>query len=295
MDLALNDVHVLVTGASGGIGLATCRLYLTAETYSGVGLEEQGAKITAHYNTTSSTLDPLVAEYGPTRVRTIQANLAQEEDAIRMMNVKTEGFGAVQVLVVNHGYYPPNDVPVSRMTLAQWNSTMNSNLTSSFLVVREYLRHLEDATAAEKDKAAIVMIGSTAGKYGEFGHADYSAAKSGMMYGLLMTLKNEIVKIAPKGRVNCIAPGFHIKHGVDATHVGWVKTPMAAHALENPEIVYRALATMPLKKVATPGDVATQVVFVSSTAVSGHVSGQVIMVEGGMEGRLLNKPEDIVL
>lgn len=271
MDLALNDVHVLVTGASGGIGLATCRLYL-----------KQGAKVTAHYNTTSSTLDPLLAEYGPTRVRTIQANLAQEEDVIRMMNVKTDGFGAVQVLVVNHGYYPPNDVPVSRMTLAQWNSTMNSNLTSSFLVVREYLRHLEDATAAEKDKAAIVMIGSTAGKYGEFGHADYSAAKSGMMYGLLMTLKNEIVKIAPKGRVNCIAPG-------------WVKTPMAAHALENSEIVYRALATMPLKKVATPEDVATQVVFVSSTAVSGHVSGQVIMVEGGMEGRLLNKPEDIVL
>ncbi|KAF9813673.1 hypothetical protein IEO21_05444 [Rhodonia placenta] len=279
MDLALNDVHVLVTGASGGIGLATCRLYLTD---SEDGLEEQGAKVTAHYNTTSSTLDPLLAEYGPTRVRTIQANLAQEEDVIRMMNVKTDGFGAVQVLVVNHGYYPPNDVPVSRMTLAQWNSTMNSNLTSSFLVVREYLRHLEDATAAEKDKAAIVMIGSTAGKYGEFGHADYSAAKSGMMYGLLMTLKNEIVKIAPKGRVNCIAPG-------------WVKTPMAAHALENSEIVYRALATMPLKKVATPEDVATQVVFVSSTAVSGHVSGQVIMVEGGMEGRLLNKPEDIVL
>ncbi|EED81896.1 predicted protein, partial [Postia placenta Mad-698-R] len=246
-------------GASGGIGLATCRLYL-----------KQGAKVTAHYNTTSSTLDPLLAEYGPARVRTIQANLAQEEDAIRMMNVKTDGFGAVQVLVVNHGYFPPNDVPVSRMTLAQWNSTLNSNLTSSFLVVREYLRHLEDATAAEKDKAAIVMIGSAAGKYGPFGHADYSATKSGMMYGLVMTLKKEIVKIAPKGRVNCIAPG-------------WVKTPMAAHALKNPEILYPSLATTPLKKVATPEDVATQIVFVSSTAVSGHVTGEVIMVDGGME------------
>lgn len=52
---------------------------------------------------------------------------------------------------------------------------------------------------------------------------------------------------------------------------------------------------VPLKKVATPEDVATQIVIMSSSAVSGHVSGQVVMVEGGMEGRLLNKPEDITL
>lgn len=51
-----------------------------------------------------------------------------------------------------------------------------------------------------------------------------------MMYGLTMTLKNELVKIAPKGRVNCIAPG-------------WVKTPMAAESLADPEVAYRALAT----------------------------------------------------
>jgi len=51
-----------------------------------------------------------------------------------------------------------------------------------------------------------------------------------MMYGMLLSLKNEIVKIAPKGRVNCVAPG-------------WVKTPMAADALKNPDTVYRAMAT----------------------------------------------------
>lgn len=54
-----------------------------------------------------------------------------------------------------------------------------------------------------------------------------------MMYGLLLSLKNEIVKIAPKGRVNCVAPG-------------WVHTPMAAEALSNPDTVYRALATYAL-------------------------------------------------
>ncbi|KZT00370.1 NAD(P)-binding protein [Laetiporus sulphureus 93-53] len=270
MDLGLNDVHVLVTGASGGIGLATCELFL-----------KQGARVTAHYNTNATSLEPLLAEYGPSRIRTVQADLSDEDDVILMFIKEDEEFGSVQVLVVNHGYYPPLDVTVSEMTLEQWNSTITSNLTSSFLVVKEYLKHLERATIDEKDKANIVFVGSTSGKYGEAGHGDYSAAKSGIMYGLTKTLKNEIVKIAPLGRVNCIAPG-------------WVKTPMTAQALEDPEVVYRALATMPLKKLATPEDIATQIVFVSSSTVSGHVSGQVIMVEGGMEGRLLNKPEEIV-
>ena len=55
-------------------------------------------------------------------------------------------------------------------------------------------------------------------------------AASAMMYGLTMTLKNEFVKIAPRGRVNCVAPG-------------WVRTPMATESLANPEVAYRALAT----------------------------------------------------
>ncbi|KAG2075294.1 NAD(P)-binding protein [Suillus decipiens] len=139
--------------------------------------------------------------------------------------------GPVQVVIVNHAIYPTLDVPIARMTLDQWNTTITTNLTSSFLVCREYLKHLENAASTIKDKAAIVFIGSTAGKYGEANHGDYAATKSAMMYGLNLTLKNEIVKIAPKGRVNCIAPG-------------WVKTPMAEEVLKDPQTVYRALATL---------------------------------------------------
>lgn len=91
----------------------------------------------------------------------------------------TNTFGSVQVLIVNHGYWPPEDVPLMRMTLDQWNSTISTDLTSTFLVIREFLRNLEKATPAQKEKAAIVMIGSTAGKFGEAGHSDYAACKSG--------------------------------------------------------------------------------------------------------------------
>ncbi|EKM53106.1 uncharacterized protein PHACADRAFT_147423 [Phanerochaete carnosa HHB-10118-sp] len=270
MDLGLDGVHVLVTGASGGIGLETARLFL-----------KQGAKVTCHYRSNPSTLAALQSEFAGTQVQILQADLTQESDTQHIFNEASRSFGPVQVIVVNHGYWPPEDVPVARMTLAQWNATVSTDLTSSFLVIRDYLNGLERASVAAKDKAAIVMIGSTAGKYGEAGHADYAACKSAMMYGLTMFMKNEIVKIAPRGRVNCVAPG-------------WVRTPMVTSALENPSVIYQALATTPLRKVAEPQDIASQVVLLSSASASGHVTGQVVMVEGGMEGRLLNRPEDVL-
>jgi len=273
MDLGFKDVHVLVTGASGGIGLETTRQFLV-----------HGAKVTAHYNTNATSLDVFVGEYGTDNIQKLQANLGAEGDAIRMFGEINKGrFGPVQVIIVNHAIYVMEDVPLSRMSLEQWDRTINANLTSSFLVLREYLKGLEsfgEDRKDAKDKAAIVLVGSTAGKCGEPGHADYSATKSAMMYGLTLTLKNEIVKIAPKGRVNCVAPG-------------WVETPMAAKSLEDPEVVYRALATTPLRKVATPLEVANQILVLASSTVSSHVTGQVVMVEGGMEGRLLNTREDV--
>ncbi|KAI0334267.1 hypothetical protein GY45DRAFT_1367779 [Cubamyces sp. BRFM 1775] len=250
-----------------------------------VGFLEVGARVSAHYNTKLAPLQPLLDEYGPSRVRALHANLTQEADVQRLFHSPSDlqdGFGPVQVVIINHAYYEARDVPVAQMSLEQWESTMSTNLTSSFLVAREYLRGLERATDNVKDKAAIVLIGSTAGKYGEAGHADYSATKSAMMYGLCLSLKNEIVKIAPKGRVNAIAPG-------------WVKTPMAEESLKDPNVLYRALATTPLKKVATPEDIAGQIVVISSPSLSGHISGQVLMIEGGMEGRLLNERGDLGL
>ncbi|KAJ7112484.1 hypothetical protein C8R44DRAFT_537061, partial [Mycena epipterygia] len=112
--------------------------------------------------------------------------------------------------------------------------------------------------------------GSASGKYGDAGHADCAATKSALMYGLTLSLKNEIVKIAPRGRVNSVAPG-------------WVRTPLGEDALKDPAIVYHALATTPLKKVAEPWDIAVQIVVLSSPRLSGHVTGQVVMVDGGME------------
>jgi 3-oxoacyl-[acyl-carrier protein] reductase len=118
-----------------------------------------------------------------------------------------------------------------------------------------------------------VLVGSTAGLFGEAGHADYAAAKSAIGGGLLLSLKNEVVQVAPRARVNAVCPG-------------WTHSPMTRASLDE-ETLRRVTRTMPLEKVAEPEDVAAQVVVLASDTLSGHVTGQVVTVAGGMEGRLL--------
>ena len=109
--------------------------------------------------------------------------------------------------------------------------------------------------------------------FAEAGHADYAAAKSAILYGLLLSLKNEVARLGPRARVNAVAPG-------------WTESPMTRGALTQ-ETLDRVTRTMALKKVAQPEDVAAQVVVLASDRLSGHVTGQIVTVAGGMEGRVV--------
>lgn len=142
---------------------------------------------------------------------------------------------------------------------------------------REFLRRLRGLSPPLLDTVSITFIGSTAGKFGEAGHADYACSKAALMYGLVPSLKNEIVQIAPRGRVNSVNPG-------------WVATSMARELMQDEKLTARALATTPLQKIAKTVDVANQVAVLASPILSGHVSGVNVMVDGGMEGRCLYPP-----
>lgn len=135
-----------------------------------------GAEVTAHYNKQYGPLEGLSKAYS--NVQAVQADLSDEMSVDNMFTAIAHA-GPVQVLVVNHGIWPTEDVPLVDLTLQRWNRTIATNLTSSFLVCREYLKRLTVATPEVKEKAAIVLVGSTAGKYGEAGHADYAVTKSG--------------------------------------------------------------------------------------------------------------------
>ncbi|MFX1603502.1 MAG: SDR family NAD(P)-dependent oxidoreductase, partial [Promethearchaeota archaeon] len=110
-------------------------------------------------------------------------------------------------------------------------------------------------------------------------YCDYSTSKAGL-HGLMMSLKNEIVHLSRKGRVNLVNPG-------------WTVTPMAEDALNNHGMISRILQTIPMRKVASPEDIANTILYLASDRLSGHVSGQTINVAGGMEGRVLFTQDEI--
>src|SRR6185437_9092484 len=170
------------------------------------------------------------------------------------------------------GVWPEQDVPVAELSLERWRDTLDANLTATFLTARAFLAQLGER------EGALVLVGSTAGLFGEAGHADYAAAKSAILGGLLLSLKNEAVRRNPRTRVNAVAPG-------------WTVSPMTEGLLDAGQVA-GITQTMALAKVATADDVAAQIVALASPVVSGHVTGQVVTVAGGMEGRVLHEQKD---
>lgn len=261
LDFGLKDVHVLITGAAGGIGVETVHTF-----------RQLGARVTAHYNSKIGELANI------SDIVSLQADVRDESSVNQLLAQAAEkNGGPVSVLVVNHGIWPENETKLVDMELKQWNNTVAVDLTGPFLLCRAYLQALCSAPDKVKDTASIIFIGSTAGKFGEWYHSDYSACKAALMWGLTPTLKNEIVSIAPLARVNSVNPG-------------WVGTPMSQMRLDDKAFLERALATTPMQKVALPADIARQVAVIASPTLSGHVNGMNIMVDGGMEGRLLFPP-----
>src|SRR5215472_16962420 len=179
MDAGLAGRVVLVTGASGGIGGAVVRAFVA-----------EGARVTAHYHRHRERAEALAAELGE-RCLPLGADLTREADTERLFAEAAARLGPVEVLVANAGLWPPEHVPLEEMTLAQWDSTLAANLTSVFLCLRAFCRGIQKHRLTDP---AAVLVGSTAGVFGEAGHADYAAAKAALTYGLARTLKNEIAR-----------------------------------------------------------------------------------------------------
>ncbi len=218
----------------------------------------EGCDVVAHYHRGRERAEAL----GPAAV--IAADLTVEAEADRLF----EEAGALDVCAAVAGVWPEEDVPVWELPLSRWETTLRTNLTATFLTARGFLRNVE-----RSGHGSLVLVGSTAGLFGEAGHADYAAAKSAIVHGLLLSLKNEVVHLGPRARVNAVAPG-------------WTESPMTRASL-TPETLARVTRTMALKKVAQPEDVARVVVALASDEISGHVTGQVVTVAGGMEGRVI--------
>src|ERR1043166_3972429 len=236
VDTGLQGKRLLVTGASGGIGGACARAFMA-----------EGCEVVAHFHQGRERAEALGAAL------VLGADLRVEEEVERLF----ADAGPLDVCAAVAGIWPQGDVPVWELPLERWEETLRANLTATFLTARAFLRGV-----AERGHGSLVMVGSTAGRFGEAGHSDYAAAKSGILYGLLLSLKNEVVRVAPGARVNAVAPG-------------WTESPMTRGSLD-PETLERVTRTMPLKKVGQPDDVARVVVSLASGEISRHVTRQVV-------------------
>jgi 3-oxoacyl-[acyl-carrier protein] reductase len=251
VETGLRRKRVLVTGGSGGIGAACARLFAA-----------EGAVVVVHYHRGRERAEAVAAEAGG---QLAGADLTDESQVERLF----EEAGELDVCAAIAGVWPQADVPVWELPLERWRATLDANLTATFLTARGFLRQLGDR------EGALVLCGSTAGLIGEAGHADYAAAKAAITGGLLLSLKNEAVRRNPRCRVNAVAPG-------------WTESPMTRGHVD-PERMRLVSRTMALRKVAQPSDIAAQVVALASPILSGHITGQVVTIAGGLEGRVLHE------
>jgi len=264
METGLDGKVVVITGASGGIGSAIAAQFAA-----------EGARLVLHYRTSRGNVEALQKQFKSTESMIIRADLTKERDVRRIFTRVIKQFDRVDTVIVNAGSWESRDVSLHEMGLDQWKHTFDDVLTSAFLTLREFF-HI----VAKQKHGNALLISSTSGVFGEAGHSDYSAAKAAMAFGLTRSLKNEIAKIAPTthgycgGRLNCICPG-------------WTIVPKTSEKLKDSKAIRKVTATMALTKIAEPSDVAAAAVFLSSDQLAGHITGQTLIIAGGMEGRLL--------
>jgi 3-oxoacyl-[acyl-carrier protein] reductase len=187
----------------------------------------------------------------------------------------------VDTVIANAASWVTEDVPLQDMSLRHWQKTLDGVLTSTFLTLREFFKLVR-----KQKRGNAVVIASTAAVFGEAGHADYASAKAAIAYGLTRSLKNELSRLAPHtkeycgGRINCISPG-------------WTVVPRLAAKLGDATAIRKVTATMALPQLGRPQDIANAAVFLASDRMARHITGQNLVIAGGMEGRWLWRPEEV--
>jgi len=254
----LSGKRAFVTGGGRGIGRATALL-----------LARAGASVAVGYRSSKADAEETIKTVGGGKGRketvAVQADLGDPGAAKRAVEEAARALGGLDILVVNHGVWPPDAVPLSAMSDAQWEGTRRANLDSMFYVCRAAIPRLA-AGGVGAPGGRIVLVASTAGQRGEPFHADYAATK-GAVIALTKSLAGEL---APQITVNCVAPG-------------WVDTQMCEKpfARDGGNGKREIERTIPLGRVATPEEIAGPIVFLCSD-LARHITGEVLNVNGGM-------------
>src|SRR5205085_4754294 len=248
--LSLDSRVAVVTGGSRGIGAAIVRLFTGA-----------GARVLFNYQRAKDEAERLVDECGGnSQCIAVQAELSSPEASRQLVNAAVQRFGRIDIVVGNHGIWPPQDCPVDQMTDDQWRRTLATNVDSIFGLVKYGVAQMK----TQRSGGHVVLISSTAGQRGEAFHCDYAASK-GAIISMVKGLSTELARDGIY--VNCVAPG-------------WVATDMAEPASNDPGISKRVYSTIPLGRVGKPEEIAATVLFLC-TSHAGFIAGEIVNVNGG--------------
>ena len=244
--MSLSGRVAFVTGASQGIGRACALKVAIAGAAVAVAARNQ------------DKLNELVQEVTAAggRAAAFALDVTDEEQVKSAIKAAIAHFGKIDILVNNAGI--TRDQLVLRMKRADWDSVLQTNLTSAYLCIQQA------ASSMLKQRwGRIINITSVFGQMGQAGQANYSASKAGLI-GLTMAIARELG--SRNITCNAVAPGF-------------IETPMTDVLGE--EFKQSAAKQIPLGRVGTPADVASAVAFLASDEAS-YITGHVLNVNGGM-------------
>ena len=247
----------LVTGANSGIGRAVA-----------IALAEAGAAVVVNYvageNEAHEVTDLIAAMGG--RAMALRADVSDEAQVAEMFEEACATLGTLDIVVANAGLQ--RDAAFHEMTLTQWKTVIDVNLTGQFLCAREAVREfLRRGPRPEVSRALgkIICMSSVHEIIPWAGHANYAASKGGVM----MLMKSIAQELAPCGiRVNGIAPGA-------------TRTPINTEAWSTPEAYAALMRLVPYKRIGEPDDIARAAVWLASDD-SDYVNGVTLFVDGGM-------------
>ena len=247
-NLKLHGQVAIVTGGSRGIGKAIVEL-----------LAALGAQVVVNYlkdKAAAETTIEAVRAAGGDGI-SFQADVANPLEAQRLIDATTERFKRVDILVCNAGIW--EGAPIDEMTESLWDRTQNINLKGTWAVCRAVVSQMK-----QQRSGRIVILTSTAGQRGEANFSNYAASK-GAQIAFTKSLADELGGWGIN--VNAVAPG-------------WVVTEMTREALGDAASRERIAATIPVRKIATPEDIAAPVAFLC-TDWARHITGEILNVNGG--------------
>ncbi|MCJ1253563.1 hypothetical protein MMC24_001375 [Lignoscripta atroalba] len=287
LSLGLENTHVLITGSSGFLGSATVAAFLAA-----------GSLVTAlDVHPSTSKLPPHLASHANlfvlppcdiTSESALEHAFAAARAHHRVVVSCCVALASLDLSVLQH------HASLLTMGVEQWRRTFAVNVEGTFLTARTWLREVErwgregggggrGGGGGERIRnVGLIVVGSESGREGERGNADYAAAKSAVQVGLVQSLKGDVARVWDGARVNAIAPGP-------------VDTPQFRKECKtNPEQLWLdAQATTALGKPVPMNAVAKSILYLASEAWSGHVTGQVLNVDSGKQGKVMWTKEEL--